>query len=92
MKNLQKSLILLLSASVLLSGCGTLKGWFGKRDNGSLDYQQSQKLDPIKLPADQASADFIPLYETPKSGQNTLTLTNESGSQYQLPTPPKTQR
>lgn len=92
MKNLQKSLILLLSASVLLSGCGTLKGWFGKRDNGSLDYQQSQKLDPIKLPTDQASADFVPLYETPKAGPNTLTLTNESGSQYQLPTPPKTQR
>ena len=92
MKNLQKSLIITLSASVLLSGCGTMKGWLGKRDNGSLDYQQSQKLPPIKLPASQASADFVPLYETPAVGQNTLDLQNESGSQYQLPAPPKTQR
>ena len=67
-----------------------MKGWLGKRDDGSLDYQQSQKLPPIKLPASQASADFIPLYETPAVGQNTLDLHNESGSQYQLPAPPKT--
>lgn len=51
-----------------------MKGWLGKRDNGSLDYQQSQKLPPIKLPASQASADFVPLYETPAVGQNTLDL------------------
>lgn len=81
---------LILSSSVILTGCGTLKGWFGKRDNGTLDYQKSQKLDPIKLPANQAHAEFSPLYPTPSASQpNSLTLTNEAGKQYELPKPPK---
>lgn len=79
----------ILLASVTLTGCSTVKGLLGKRDNGSLDYQQSQKLDPIKLPEGQATAEFTPLYPTPTVGKNTLELTNESGSQYQLPAPPK---
>ena len=86
-----KALIITLAVSLSLSmtGCSTLKGWLGKKDNGSLDYQKSQKLDPIKLPATQTTAPFTPLYAVPDNAPaNTLTLTNESGARYQLPKPP----
>ncbi|GAA0307608.1 hypothetical protein GCM10009129_00850 [Psychrobacter aestuarii] len=78
---------LLLGSTVALSGCQTAKGWLGQRDNGSLDYQDSKKLAPIELPAQQASAPFVPLYQTPSVGNNTLDLTNDAGKQYQLPRP-----
>ncbi|MDO4897591.1 MAG: hypothetical protein Q3971_09545 [Moraxella sp.] len=78
-----------LSVSLALTGCGTVKGWLGKRDNGSLDYQQSQKLDPVKLPINQQTATFTPLYSVPDNAPaNTLDLTNESKSRYALPKPP----
>lgn len=89
--NMTKISTLMLVATLAVSGCSTIKGWTGKRDNGSLDYQKSHKLDPIKLPANQRSAEFVPLYPTPAVGQNTLDITNESGSQYALPKPPKVQ-
>lgn len=72
-----------------MMGCSTIKGLTDKWNDGSLDYQKSQKIDPIKLPATQASADFVPLYPTPSVPTNTLILTNETGKQYQLPKPPK---
>lgn len=75
--------------AVALTGCTTLKAQLGKRSNGTLDYQASQKLDPIALPVGQKTADFTPLYATPDAGENTLNLTNESGKQYQLPKPPQ---
>lgn len=80
-------LILLLSSTFILSGCQTAKGWLSKRDNGSLEYQQSKKLAPIQLPAAQETAPFVPLYPTPNVGANTLTLQNDAGKQYQLPKP-----
>lgn len=80
---------LAVSLSLSMTGCSTLKGWLGKKDNGSLDYQKSHKLDPIKLPINQNTATFTPLYPVPDNAPaNTLNLTNESGARYQLPKPP----
>lgn len=83
-------LTVVLGSTLVLSGCQATKNLLGKRDNGSLEYQQSKKLAPIELPADQETAPFVPLYPTPNAGANTLTLQNESGSQYQLPKPQRT--
>ncbi|MGO2385925.1 MAG: hypothetical protein ACTH6Z_02230 [Psychrobacter sp.] len=80
-------LTLVLGSTLVLSGCQATKDLLGKRDNGSLDYQQSKKLAPIELPAAQETAPFVPLYSTPNAGANTLKLQNESGNQYQLPKP-----
>ena len=80
-------LTLVLGSTLVLSGCQATKNLLGKRDNGSLDYQQSKKLAPIELPAAQETAPFVPLYATPNTGANTLTLQNESVNQYQLPKP-----
>lgn len=86
---MSKIITLFLASTLILTGCSTVKSWLGKRDNGSLDYQQSQKLDPIKLPADQVSATFTPLYPTPNQApKNTLDLTNSSNARYELPKPP----
>ncbi|WP_296238306.1 hypothetical protein [Psychrobacter sp. UBA5136] len=76
-----------LGSTFVLSGCQATKELFGKRDNGSLEYQQSKKLAPLELPAAQETAPFVPLYPTPNVGANTLKLENESGKQYRLPKP-----
>nr|WP_317199605.1 hypothetical protein [uncultured Psychrobacter sp.] len=89
-KPLAALLALVLGSTVVLSGCQTAKGWLSQRDNGSLEYQDSQKLAPLELPVAQNTAAFIPLYPTPKAGVNTLTLENEAGKQYQLPKPERT--
>ena len=78
---------IVLGSTLVLSGCQATKEFIGKRDNGSLEYQQSKKLAPLQLPAAQETAPFVPLYSTPNAGANTLTLQNESGKQYQLPKP-----
>ena len=80
-------LTVVLGSTLVLSGCQATKEVFGKRDNGSLEYQQSKKLAPLQLPAEQETAPFVPLYPIPSAGTNTLTLQNESGKQYQLPKP-----
>ena len=80
-------LTLVLGSTLVLSGCQATKNLLGKRDNGSLEYQQSKKLAPIELPAAKETAAFVPLYPTPNVGTNTLTIQNESGRQYQLPKP-----
>lgn len=80
---------LILAVSVALTGCTTIKDYMGKRSNGTLDYQNSQKLDPLALPAGQQTAEFTPLYPTPHVGENTLNLTNSAGRQYELPKPPQ---
>ncbi|MCD6251328.1 MAG: hypothetical protein J7J29_03300 [Psychrobacter sp.] len=80
-------LTIIMGSTLVLSGCQATKNLLGKRDNGSLEYQQSKKLAPVELPADQETAPFVPLYPTPNAGANTLKLQNESGSQYQLPKP-----
>ena len=73
-----------LATAVVLSGCSGVKGMFNKRNNGTLNYQKSHQLDPIKLPND-----FVPLYPViPTKSQNTLELSNAQGTQYQLPRPP----
>lgn len=69
---------------MLLTGCQSIKNVLGKRDNGSLDYVSATKLDPIRLPAQQESAPFIPLYEVPTVTEEVVPTTNESGKQYQL--------
>lgn len=79
--------IVALSSTLILSGCQATKGWLGKRDDGSLAYQDSKKLAPLVLPAQQNTAAFTPLYPTPDVGANTLTLTNEAGKQFKLPPP-----
>lgn len=80
-------LTVVLGSTLLLSGCQATKGFIGKRDNGSLEYQQSKKLTPLELPVDQETAPFVPLYPTPNAGVNTLKLQNEAGKQYKLPKP-----
>lgn len=87
MKNL-KLMSVVLSVVTVLAGCSTTKSLLAKRDNGSLDYRQSQKLDPIALPKDQASAPFVPLYQTPVVQEPLPDFVNETGKQYQLPKPP----
>lgn len=80
-------MVLVLGSTLVLSGCQMTKGFLGKRDNGSLEYQESKKLAPLELPVAQQPAAFVPLYTTPNAGVNTLTLQNEAGKQYQLPKP-----
>lgn len=80
-------LTLVLGSTLAISGCQSVKNVLGKRDNGSLEYQNSAKLPPLQLPATQEAAPFVPLYPTPNLGPNTLTLQNEAGKQYQLPKP-----
>ena len=80
-------MMVVLASTLVLSGCQATKDFIGKRDNGSLEYQQSKKLAPLQLPAAQETAPFVPLYPTPNAGGNTLTLQNEAGKQYQLPKP-----
>lgn len=87
--NMTRMLTLMAIVGVLLSGCASLSNAMGKRNNGSLNYQDSHKLDPIALPVEQSMAQFTPLYPTPSVGQNTLNLTNDAGKQYQLPKPPQ---
>ena len=86
-KMLPVMLTLVLGSTLVLSGCQSAKGVIGKRDNGSLDYQNSKKLPPLQLPVAQDTAPFVPLYPTPNVGENTLILQNEAGKQYQLPKP-----
>lgn len=81
------TMMVALASTLVLSGCQATKDFIGKRDNGSLEYQQSKKLAPLELPAAQETAPFVPLYPTPNAGGNTLTLQNEAGKQYQLPKP-----
>lgn len=80
-------LSIIMGSTLVLSGCQATKDFISKRDNGSLEYQQSQKLAPLQLPTDQQTAPFVPLYSTPNVGQNTLVLQNDAGKQYQLPKP-----
>ncbi len=80
-------LSIIMGSTLVLSGCQATKSFLGKRDNGSLDYQQSQKLAPLQLPTEQQTAPFVPLYPTPTVGANTLILQNDAGKQYQLPKP-----
>ena len=80
-------LTVVMGSTLVLSGCQATKSFLGKRNNGSLEYQQSQKLAPLQLPTDQQTAPFIPLYPTPNVGENTLILQNDAGKQYQLPKP-----
>ncbi len=84
-----KFIVATMASVVLLTGCQSIKNVLGKRDNGSLDYLHASKLDPIRLPANQESAPFVPLYEVPSVAGEVIPMTNESGKQYQLPRPPQ---
>lgn len=83
-------LTVVMGSTLVLSGCQSVKGFLGKRDNGSLEYQQSQKLAPLQVPVTQDTIPFVPLYPTPNVGANTLTLQNDAGKQYRLPKPERT--
>lgn len=80
-------LTLVLSSTVVLSGCQSARNLLSNRDDGSLTYQQSTKIAPLEMPVEQEAAPFVPLYPTPELGENTLQLKNEAGKQYQLPKP-----
>ncbi|MDO4450835.1 MAG: hypothetical protein Q4B79_07765 [Moraxella sp.] len=79
----------ILAGLIILTGCQSIKGVLSKRDNGSLDYTRSQKTAPIALPAQQATAPFVPLYDVPDVPQKITPTTNDAGTQYQLPRPPR---
>ncbi len=84
------SMKLLISIAVVgmtLSGCSSTKNLLGKRDNGSLDYQQSRLLAPIQLPVDKQPKTFTPLYPLVQAGKSPINVTNSAGKQYQLPAP-----
>ncbi len=81
----QLAIFIILGLS--LSACSTSKNFFGKRDNGSLKYQQSHLLEPIKMPVEQKNRPFVPLYPTIDMGKSSINLTNEAGKQYRLPKP-----
>lgn len=77
-----------MAAIVTLTGCQATKSLLSNRDNGSLDYRNAAKLPPLKLPADQPTADFTPLYQAPNGTGQLTDFVNEAGKQYQLPRPP----
>lgn len=81
------SLILLASIAMLMTGCQSAKNLFAQYDNGSLDYQNSQLLAPIHLPAEQETNPFMPLYPTIDLGDSPIDVKNTAGKQYQLPMP-----
>lgn len=84
-------ILLGLSSALCLSACQSTKTLLGKRDNGSLDYRQTQKLDPILLPQEQRAPMpiFVPIYDTPDiTSEQVDPFTNATGTQYQLPKPP----
>ena len=87
LRTVMKVAVITASSVAFLSGCQATKGFFGKIEDGSLAYQEAEKLDPIQLPADQETAPFVPLYPTPAVGVNTLEVENESGKRYELPPP-----
>lgn len=89
LKETLKLTALAMMSVVLLTGCQSVKDTLGRRDNGSLDYVHAAKLDPIRLPANQASAPFVPLYDVPDVAGEFSPSTNESGKQYELPRPPQ---
>lgn len=85
-----KLLASIVMVGLLISGCSSIKNTFGKRDNGSLDYRNSQLLDPIQIPVEKQTQLFTPLYPTVRAGKSPIKVTNESGKQYQLPEPQRT--
>lgn len=86
-KSLTAVLTIALSSTLILSGCQATKGFLGKRNNGSLEYQKSEHLKPLTLPAEQQTAPFVPLYPIVSAGENTLPVSNDAGKQYKLPPP-----
>lgn len=95
MENSMKSLkltVLCLASALTMTGCGATKGLLAKYDNGSLDYQKSQKIDPIDLPKNQKTAPFVPLYQTPDAVTQLPDFVNEAGTQYKLPEPPRVRK
>ncbi len=85
-----KVIISISMVSLVLSGCTGVKNLLSKRDNGSLDYQQSSLLAPIQLPVEKQPQTFTPLYPLVKAQKSPINVTNASGKQYQLPAPKKT--
>lgn len=86
---MQKITTVFFVLAFTLTGCQAVKGTLAKRDNGSLDYTNAKKLNPIRLPAHQQTVPFVPLYDVPAITGRPNTPTNDAGTQYQLPAPPK---
>lgn len=82
-----KLLTLVAITTSMLAGCQTVRDWAGKRDNGSLEYQKSELLTPIELPATQDSQPFVKMYPTVDLGDSTVNTTNKTGTQFALPAP-----
>lgn len=75
---------LTLGLGMTVTGCSTIKQSVG--DN-SLDYTKTRTLEPILLPAEAQTQPFVPLYNVPQSGTNTLKLENDKGKRFELPRP-----
>ena len=75
-----------------LTACQSGSNLMAKIENGSLDYTEAKQLEPLQLPAEQATSPFTPLYQVPniKTTQNGLDMENEQGTRYQLPPPKRT--
>ena len=74
----------LVVVATALSGCTTFKQ---KVADSSLDYQKTTKLNPIVLPADAQTLPFIPLYNVPQAGENTLKLKIDKSKRFVIPRP-----
>lgn len=81
------AVVLLAGTAMLMTGCQSTKNLFAKYDNGSLEYQNSKLLSPIRLPAEQETQPFVPFYPTIDLGDSPIDIKNASGKQYQLPMP-----
>lgn len=79
-----------LLAVVTLTGCQTLKETLRPKkalNNHSLDYTQAKKLPPVQLPVETQTLAFVPMYNVPEAGENTLSIKNPKGKNYQLMRP-----
>jgi uncharacterized lipoprotein len=72
-------------ALLMLSGCSRFA-----IDNSSLEYQQARTLAPLKLPADQQTRPFVPIYPTPPvqpSVDGGPIVSNAKGNRFIMPAP-----
>ena len=80
-----RSGLTLAIALLMLSGCSRFA-----IDNSSLDYQKARTLAPLKLPADQQTRAFVPIYPTPPvqpSVDGGPIVSNTKGNRFVMPAP-----
>lgn len=80
-----RSGLTLAIALLMLSGCSRFA-----IDNSSLDYQKARTLAPLKLPVDQQTRAFVPIYPTPPvkpSVDGGPIVSNAKGNRFVMPAP-----